>query len=362
MEKIEEAISKIFQYDSQKFIFVYTPPKVGSTTLVTSLRISLGKSFNVIHIHDNIMLSVLTDINDVTVNDIINFLGEKGKKVYVIDIYRTPIERKMSEFFEKISPYHFNNTEDNISKYNLKRITDRFNKLFPHLAIGEHYFDKYNISKPILFNFETKYSLQEINKVKYIKLRLCDAHLWGSILSNILQNDIVLVNDYATETKHIGEFYKTLKNEYKLPINFFESIENCKYLKFYYSDEERKKYLNEWRTKIEDKFVPYTDSEYKFYVILYLENQYINDIQQDHYIDDGCYCELCKKKRRELFFKAKKGETITEKITHNALVNENVQQKNIKMYEIIKKKIAELKKPKIKVNQKPSKFAINYKL
>jgi hypothetical protein len=361
MEKIQEAINKIFQYDAEKFIFVYTPPKVGSTTLVTSLRISLGKSFNVIHIHDNIMLSVLTDINDVTVNNIIEFLGQQGKKVYVIDIYRTPIERKMSEFFEKISPYHFNNTEDNISKYSLRRITDRFNKLFPHLAIGEHYFDKYNIEEPVLFNYEKKYSLQQVNNINYVKLRLCDTNSWAYILSNVLENDIVLVNDYVTETKHIGELYKAFKNEYKLPINFYELIESCKYLKFYYSDEERKKYLNEWKTKTTDNFLPYTEEEYRFYVILYLENQYINDIQQDHYIDDGCYCELCKKKRREFFFKAKRGEKITEKITHNALVNENVQQKNIKMYETIKKKIAELKKPKVK-SKKPSKFSINYKL
>lgn len=359
MEKIEKAINKIFQYDAQNYIFVYTPPKVGSTTLVTSLRISLGKSYNIIHIHDNIMLSVLTDIHDVTVNDIIEYLGKKEKRVFVIDIYRTPIERKISEFFEKISPYHFNNTEENISKYSLKRITDRFNKVFPYLAVGEHYFEKYNIAEPIMFNFETKYTLQEINNIKYIKLRLCDVNLWGSILSKLLKSDIVIVNDYSTETKNIGELYKIFKTNYKLPINFFDLMEKCKYLEFYYSVDERKKYLNEWRMRIEEKFIPYTEDEYKFYVMLYLENQYINDIQQDHYIDDGCCCDLCKNKRREYFFKAKRGEKITEKITHNALVNENVQQRNIKMYEIIKKRIAELKKSKIKANKKSDKFAIN---
>jgi hypothetical protein len=359
MEKIKEAINKIFQYDSQNYIFVYTPPKVGSTTLVTSLRISLGKLFNIIHIHDDIMLSVLTSINNVTINDIIYFLASEGKNIYVIDIYRTPIERKMSEFFEKISPYHFNNTEDNISNYNLKRITNRFNKLFPYLAKGEHYFDKYNIYEPTVFNFETKYSLQEINNIKYIKLRLCDTDLWAGILSKILNNDIVLVNDYLTETKQIGELYKNFKNEYKLPINFLDLIESCKYLKFYYSDEERKKYLDEWRLKPDDYFTPYTEEEYNFYVILYLENQHINDIQQYHYIDEGCYCDLCKKKRREYFFKAKRGEKISEKIMHNKLFNENVQQKNIKIYEIIKNRVAELNKHKIKAAKKPSKFALN---
>jgi hypothetical protein len=69
--------------------------------------------------------------------------------VYVIDIYRTPIERKFSEFFEKISPYHFNNSEENINKYSVKRVTDRFNKVFPYLGLGDHFIDKYNIPSKI---------------------------------------------------------------------------------------------------------------------------------------------------------------------------------------------------------------------
>lgn len=342
MDSIKEAVNKIFSYDTQNYIFIYTPPKVGSTTLVTSLRVSLGKSYNVIHIHDDIMLSVVTGFNNVTVNDIINFLANKGKNIFVIDIYRTPIERKMSEFFEKISPYHFNNTEYNLRNYSVKRISDRFNKLFPHLAQGEHYFDKYNINEPIIpFDFNKKYTVQVINNVKYVKLRLCDSKIWGELLSKILNTDIVLINDYQTETKQIGELYQRFKNEYRLPSNFFNLVKECKYLNFYYSEEERNKYLNEWQIKLAESCSPYTEAEYDFYVVLYLENQYINDIQTEHYIDNGCYCNLCKSKRREIYFKAKRGERITEKITHIELVNENVQQKNAKLLELVKKKISE---------------------
>ena len=32
-----------------------------------------------------------------------------GKNVYVIDVYRSPIECKISTFFEKVGVYHFNN-------------------------------------------------------------------------------------------------------------------------------------------------------------------------------------------------------------------------------------------------------------
>ena len=115
INKITECFNNLFVAPTNNYVFIYTPPKVGSTTLVTSLRISLGKNYNIIHIHDEIMLNVLTKIHGVKINDLIKYLSNIGKNVYVIDIYRTPIERKMSEFFEKITAYHFNNSANNIT-------------------------------------------------------------------------------------------------------------------------------------------------------------------------------------------------------------------------------------------------------
>lgn len=328
----EEVLNKLFNTINTNYVFIYTPPKVGSTTLVSSLRISLGNSFNIIHIHDDIMLNVLTGINNVTVNEIINYISKKGNNVYIIDVYRTPIERKMSEFFEKISPYHFNNSEENINKYSIKRVCNRFNKLFPHLANGEHYFDKYNIENPVSFNFETKYTIQEINNIKYIKLRLYDSKIWGNILSTLFQREIILINDYQTTDKTIAELYKKFKDEYKIPLNYFELIKSCKYFNFYFSKEERKQYLQDWEKRITDNFTPYTNEEYKFYVNLYLENQYINDIQIEHYIDNGCLCIACTKARQEIFIKAKNGKTKFDKIIHQESVNKDIVKRinNIK--------------------------------
>ena len=362
---IIDAIDKLFNKNlniCNNYIFIYTPPKVGSTTLVTSLRVSLGKSFNIIHIHDETMLSVLTGINNVKINDIINFLANNGKTVYVIDVYRTPVERKISEFFEKLSPYHFNNTEENISHYSIRRIFDRFNKLFPHLENGDHYIDKYDISEPVPFDFEKKYTIQLINNITYVKLRLCDSQLWGSILSNILQTDIVMIDDYKTETKSIGELYKRFKNEYKLPINYYENIKTCKYFNFYYNEEERNNYLNTWNKNLEEECIPYTRVEFDFYMNLCLENQYINDIQIHHYIDNGCFCELCKNKRRDIFFRAKNGEKIFEKIIHSNVVFE--EKKNIikRGIEIINKKIEILNKKRANKKIKKNQFAINHKM
>jgi hypothetical protein len=316
----EEILNKLFNTQNHNYVFIYTPPKVGSTTLVSSLRISLGNTFNVIHIHDDIMLSVLTGVNNVTVNQIINYISKKGKNVYVIDVYRTPIERKMSEYFEKLGPYHFNNSEENLNKYSIKRIADRFNKLFPHLGNGDHYFDKFDIANPTHFDFDKKYTIQILNNIKYIKLRLCDSKIWASILSSIFQKEVVLINDYQTTNKSVGELYKRFKDEYKIPTNYLELVKDCRYFNFYFSDEERKQYIKVWENKTVNEFTPYSSDEYKFYVNLYLENQYINDIQTEHYIDNGCLCVYCTKTRKHIFNCAKNGETQFEKIIHQETV------------------------------------------
>ena len=326
---IEGSVNKLFDTTINNYIFIYTPPKVGSTTLVTSLRVSLGKSYNIIHIHDEIMLSVLTGITNVKINDIIYYLSNKGNNIYVVDVYRTPIERKMSEYFEKLSPYHFNNSEENITKYSMKRITDRFNKIFPHIENGDHYFEKYEIEEPIAFDFDKKYSLQEINKIKYIKLRLRDSELWGTILSNILKTDIIIIHDYKTEKKGIGELYNRFKNEYKLPENFLELIKGCKYFNFYNNEAERNNYLTEWNKKLDNSFISYTDTEYKFYINLCLENQHIQDIQLHHYIDNGCFCKYCNYKRKEIFLRYKEGEKNFKKIIHSDVINE-IANKRVK--------------------------------
>ena len=228
----------------------------------------------------------------------------------------------MSEFFEKISPYHFNNSEENIHHYSIKRITERFNKIFPHIENDDHYFDKYNITNIVPFDFINKYTIQVINNISYIKLRLCDSHIWYKILSTIFQKDIVLISDYKTETKKIGNLYKRFKNEYRLPANFLDLVKGCKYFNFYYNEEERNKYLEMWSYKLCEPFQAYKSDEFKFYMQLCLENQYINDIQSEHYIDNGCFCKYCSIKRQDIYIRAKKGETMFDKIIHNEVIHE----------------------------------------
>jgi len=343
LSQIKEANDKLFGSflkDTEIYnniIFIYTPPKVGSTTLVSSIRISASHKFSIIHIHDQIMLSFFTGIINVSINEIIQYNSYIGKNVYVIDIYRTPIERKISDFFEKISPYHFNNSEENINKYSIKRVTERFNKIFPYLALGDHFIDKYNIPIPESFDNINNFLFIKNNNINYIKLRLKDSDNWGKILSEILCTEIIIISDYETNNKIIGSLYSKFKNEYKLPTNYFDIIKDDKYLQFYYSEEERNSYLSLWSSKLSEKVLSYTGAEYLFYVNLNLENQIYNDLQLEHYIDNGCLCKGCSSKRRTIFENAKKGLIIKEKINHTEIVNEIIDNKNKFINDIINK-------------------------
>jgi hypothetical protein len=304
---------------NKTLIFVYCPPKVGSTTVVSSLRISASNKLTVIHLHNDIMLKVLFNVTNTTVNEIIHFNKFLGKKVYVIDIYRTPVEHKMSSFFENIDTFHFNSSIENLKTYSIDRLIKRFNYLFPHLVTGDYYRETYNITtqQHTSFDFENKYLLTQENGITYVKLRLKDSHAWRDIFKNILKMDIYIVSDYETDNKNIKEVYKNFKTNYKIPKNFIDMIKNSPQFLFYNDIHERNEYLKTWEDKsVSDEFTPFHTEEYEFYNKISMDNHHMNEIQDQHYIDCGCSCIACDRKRKILLEKAKRGEKINDKIIH----------------------------------------------
>lgn len=171
--------------------------------------------------------------------------------------------------------------ETNIVNYKIDLLTKRFNSLFPHLGCGDYFFDKYGISIPDIFDFDKKYLWIQQDDVNYIKLRLCDSKEWGNILSTILNMDIVIVKDYQTENKVIGSLYKRFNENYQIPYNLLESIQNCKYFNYYNSDNEKEQYMSLWKSKTSQVyFEPYSIEKYDFYKEISSENQFYNIIQR----------------------------------------------------------------------------------
>lgn len=304
---------------TNNIIFVYTKPKVGSTSLVSSIRLFASNKFVILHLHDEEMLKVICNINqesNVTINDIIHYNRSIGKNVYVIDVYRSPIERKISAFFEKVGAYHFNNVDSKVNNYEIERVIKRFNSVFPHIATGDNFLDCYQLTnKPTKFDTHNKYIYLEENGIKYIKLRLCDSTMWSQILSKLLQSDIIVVKDYESANKEIKDLYMRFKNEYKIPRNFIdEYIQNDVYLNYYYSEVEKQQYINEWLHKsTPTMYTPFTNEEYKLYEEITIENCHLDYIQQNHYLDEGCICNSCNAKRANVCETIKnKGVTFVE--------------------------------------------------
>jgi len=312
---------------SNKIVFVYTPPKVGSTSIVSSLRLFGSHLFDIIHIHDENMLKVLSNIEGISVNELILFNKFLGKDVYVIDVYRSPIERKISTFFEKIGSYHFNNTEQQVNHYNITKVINRFNNIFDHLNIGDHLIDKYNIKIPEHFDWDKKYLLLEENGVKYIKLRLKDSQQWGAILTQIFGYNIHTVKDYETSNKPVKELFHLFKSHYRIPINFLNNILQCKYLNYYYSPDEKQQYYNEWLQKSCEHRDSYTKDQYKVYEEITYENAHIDYVQIDHYMDEGCMCKACGLKRAEIASKVSRGITDIERVFHKEAKTELIQKR-----------------------------------
>jgi len=334
-------ILNIKEEDNRKLVFVYTQPKVGSTSIVSSLRLYAIDKIQVIHIHDETMLKMLGNIENVTIFDIINYNKlELNKDVYVIDVYRSPIERKISAFFEKIGSFHFNNNDKNMNTYNLERIITRFNNIFYHIANGDHFLDIFieNISDtffPECFDYNNKYLLiTDKNGVKYIKLRLKDSSMhWNTILSNIFQTQIKVVPDYESKNKEFSDLYKRFKQEYTIPSNYLQNIvETDRYFSYYYSQEEQKEYIQLWSNKNIDNnknyiWIGYTKEQYNLYQQISTENAILDVVKGDHYLDEGCLCNNCNNKRKLIIKQIENNQKI---ITTNIRIKHenNLNNKN----------------------------------
>ena len=138
----------------------------------------------------------------------------------------------------------------------------------------------------------------------------------------------MIINDYETNGKQIKDLYENFKNHFCIPSNLLEDLKYDKYLNYYYSLEEKDVYLSEWEKRVCDSVVVYNEEEYELYLKISIENATKSLIQKNHYIDVGCSCTMCSKKRQSLFEKAKRGEKVVEKIQHNELVQNFIQHTN----------------------------------
>jgi hypothetical protein len=290
---------------------------VGSTSLVSYLRIYLNNLYTIFHVHDDTALRVLYKINGVTVNDLVQYNASLGTQVYVIDVFREPIERKMSHYFEELESLHFNNTESKINHYDVAKITKRFNQVFPFIGVGDYYADVYRKTGIELTSAaETRIGITSDKNVTFVKLRLRDSKEWGTILSRF-RSEVVVLPDHETTKKPLGELYARFRDQYKIPRNLFDVVINDASLNKYLTARERGDYIAKWTPHVSNETVnAFTESEFVLYKEISVENSIYRRVKMDHYLDEGCPCLSCEASRRIARARINKGAPIVSRIVH----------------------------------------------
>ena len=205
-----------------------------------------------------------------------------------------------------------------MNTYSVDKIIARFNRVFPYVGVGDHFLDKYGLNRSEIpeFDFVRKMMLIEKNGVKYVKLRLKDSSSWGDILSGLLKTEIIVRPDHETGKKPLGGLYAKFKAQYKIPENLMNMVVEDISLFTFYSKEEREAYINKWRTTVTPPFAHFTQNEYNTYHEISSENSLYMKVKYDHYLDNGCICNECSKRRQTSKKSVKNGVQKVGRIVH----------------------------------------------
>ena len=231
-------------------MFVLCGGKCGGTTLANTLK---KNDYITTHFHHNITPGLFEGItfnpNIISCFDLIKHNAKNNNNnIYIIDSYRLPIERKISSFFQHLNCDNF--------KYNdmiIDMMIDYFNK---YLLENENYHPINDIltylNQPLFdsFDFTKRYNMIENGNIKIIKILFRDIKNWGTILSNVLEKEIIMYSDNLTENKLIYNLYKEFLKKFKISRNYLDNIlPNDREFKIYNTKEEQEEYYNMWYAK-----------------------------------------------------------------------------------------------------------------
>ena len=246
-------------------VFIYASGKTASTSLFESFK-SMKK--NCIHMHsseyylNNILKLPLYD--NFHMMDYINYLAiNRTPRILVIDIFREPIARKISAFFQHFDRFNyldkgFKSFDDMKNYYmnNIDELITIFNDDF--LIVRENYyaFDEYKRDdvdiRKLSFSHKKKRIHFKHNNKKYLIIRFDDIKKWNEIFQEIGYEDFNLISANTTESKDIAELNKKFKDNYFIPKIHLDTIYLNKHnevLKQFYTKDEFNDKYNYWLEK-----------------------------------------------------------------------------------------------------------------
>ena len=224
-------------------IFIFCGGKCGGSSLTNTC---INNNFKTIHVHSFRTKGFKYNIIDINILPQIIKESALIKPIYIIDSYRTPIERKMSSFFQHIQfhipDYKTKTIEELIQIFNVKLIYE----LEEYHSINQA-LSHFHIPLWTTFDFEKGYNLVEKDNKIFVKLLFRDIDKWDSLLTEILGQPITLHSENISDEKEYATIYKEFKALYKIPRRYLdEHLPKDREFKIYNTAEEQKDYLDKW--------------------------------------------------------------------------------------------------------------------
>jgi hypothetical protein len=226
-------------------VIIFCGGKCGGTTLATTFK---NNNFDVAHLHSSKVKGNF--ISNFDINNTFKIIDNNSinKTIYLIDVYRTPIERKISAFFQNIMI-----TIPSYKDKTINELIDYFNKNLLFTIAENHsineLFDHYDIQKWDTFNFKKGYNRVEHKNKVFIKLLYSNINSWQEQLTEIMGRKIVIYSKNKSSDKDYYKIYRNFLSNYKVPKKYLDHLRNEKEFQLYNTITEQETYLKEWDKK-----------------------------------------------------------------------------------------------------------------
>jgi len=228
-------------------VFVFCGGKCGGTTLSETFN---RNGYKALHLHNFTCNGFNNPTVDITnIYDILENSCKNNEIVYIIDSYRTPLERKFYSFFQNINTHL-----PNYKELKMKEIVDFFNENLLNKLEDYHPINNilnyYNIPPFKEFNFEKGYNLCKKNNIFFIKILFKDVNSWDTILSRIFKKQILIHPKNLTSSKEINSLYEEFKKNYRIPKNYIENeLKEDIEFQIYNTKQQQDDYIQKWLEK-----------------------------------------------------------------------------------------------------------------
>lgn len=240
MSTIPDALKKIN-------VFVYCAGKTGSTTLHETF---IRHRMQSLHVHNNWHYqTIILKNTSHTLNDLLNYSVKTHKRVYIIDTYRNPIERKISSFFHNFRtwlPQNQHLTLNDVQDIFHKTIEEHIKDYSPFHDVCE----LFQIPVPEAFDFQNDYLRVDYKNITLIKLRFSSINRWSEILTQIFQMPIRLCDANITSHKQYFAAQKAFLKFYIPKVELLEEIRYDPYFQYFNTPAEQEEYLTNWKSKV----------------------------------------------------------------------------------------------------------------